>query len=82
VYCRFCTRSYAVGGGTDTVTKKPQKPSRKRWEVVFQYIESHPDLQDIVVSGGDAYYLQPDDLREIGERYEDISMRGILIKCY
>jgi L-lysine 2,3-aminomutase len=36
---------------------------------VFQYIESHPDLKDIVVSGGDAYYLQPEDLREIGERY-------------
>ncbi|KAF1917103.1 hypothetical protein BDU57DRAFT_557171 [Ampelomyces quisqualis] len=68
VYCRFCTRSYAVGAGTDSVTKKPQKPSRKRWETVFQYIENHPDLQDIVVSGGDAYYLQPDDLRAIGER--------------
>jgi lysine 2,3-aminomutase len=68
VYCRFCTRSYAVGASTDTVAKKPQKPSRKRWEVVFQWIESHPDLQDIVVSGGDAYYLQPEDLREIGER--------------
>jgi lysine 2,3-aminomutase len=50
------------------VSKKPQKPSRKRWEIVFQHIESHPDLQDIVVSGGDAYYLSPDDLREIGER--------------
>jgi lysine 2,3-aminomutase len=33
VYCRFCTRSYAVGASTDTVSKKPQKPSRKRWEV-------------------------------------------------
>jgi lysine 2,3-aminomutase len=70
VYCRFCTRSYAVGGGTDTVTKKPQKPSRK------------PDLQDIVVSGGDAYYLQPEDLREIGERYKHNSMRDILINYY
>ncbi|KAF2829661.1 kama family protein [Ophiobolus disseminans] len=68
VYCRFCTRSYAVGEKTETVDKRPQKPSRKRWEVVFQYIESHPELQDIVVSGGDAYYLQPEDLREIGER--------------
>jgi lysine 2,3-aminomutase len=70
VYCRFCTRSYAVGEKTDTVTKKPQKPSRRRWEVVFQHIESHPDLHDIVVSGGDAYYLEPDNLLEIGQRYE------------
>lgn len=68
MYCRFCTRSYAVGPKTEIAAKRPQKPSRKRWEVVFQYIETHPELQDIVVSGGDAYYLAPDDLRDIGER--------------
>ncbi|KAF1924668.1 kama family protein [Didymella exigua CBS 183.55] len=68
VYCRFCTRSYAVGANTETVSKSPQKPSRRRWEVVFQHIENDPSLHDIVVSGGDAYYLQPEDLREIGER--------------
>ncbi|KAF2130918.1 kama family protein [Dothidotthia symphoricarpi CBS 119687] len=68
VYCRFCTRSYAVGANTDTVSKSPQKPSRKRWELIFQHIETHSDLQDIVVSGGDAYYLQPEDLKLIGER--------------
>jgi lysine 2,3-aminomutase len=69
VYCRFCTRSYAVGANTETVSKSPQKPSRRRWEIVFQHIENDPSLHDIVVSGGDAYYLQPDDLREIGERF-------------
>lgn len=69
VYCRFCTRSYAVGANTETVSKSPQKPSRRRWEVVFQHIENDPSLHDIVVSGGDAYYLQPADLREIGERF-------------
>ncbi|KAF1360113.1 kama family protein [Lizonia empirigonia] len=68
VYCRFCTRSYAVGANTETVSKSPQKPSRRRWEVVFQQIEKTPSLHDIVVSGGDAYYLQPADLKEIGER--------------
>lgn len=68
VYCRFCTRSYAVGANTETVSKSPQKPSRRRWEVVFKHIESDPSLHDIVVSGGDAYYLQPEDLKEIGER--------------
>ena len=72
VYCRFCTRSYAVGGNTDTVSKKPQKPSRKRWEVVFEHIANDESLQDIVVSGGDSYFLQPDHVREIGERLLDI----------
>ncbi|KAF2185180.1 kama family protein [Zopfia rhizophila CBS 207.26] len=68
VYCRFCTRSYAVGGNTDTVSKTPQKPSRKRWEAVFNHIEHNAAIQDIVVSGGDAYYLQPEDIKEIGAR--------------
>ncbi|KAF1836867.1 kama family protein [Decorospora gaudefroyi] len=72
VYCRFCTRSYAVGGNTDTVAKKPQKPSRKRWEVVFEHIANDESLQDIVVSGGDAYFLQPDHVREIGYRLLNI----------
>jgi lysine 2,3-aminomutase len=57
-----------VGASTETVSKSPQKPSRKRWEIVFQHIEHDKTLHDIVVSGGDAYYLQPEDLKEIGER--------------
>ncbi|KAF2808934.1 kama family protein [Mytilinidion resinicola] len=68
VYCRFCTRSYAVGANTDTVAKHSQKPSRKRWEAVFSYIEHTPNITDIVVSGGDAYYLQPEHIMEIGTR--------------
>ncbi|EOA90777.1 hypothetical protein ACJQWK_11189 [Exserohilum turcicum] len=72
VYCRFCTRSYAVGGNTETVSKKPQKPSRTRWEVVFEHIANDESLEDIVVSGGDAYFLQPDHIREIGNRLLDI----------
>lgn len=64
----FCTRSYAVGADTDTVKKDSLKPTRRRWEEVFAYIENQPGLHDIVVSGGDSYYLQPDQLVMIGER--------------
>ncbi|KAK3362968.1 hypothetical protein B0T25DRAFT_562009 [Lasiosphaeria hispida] len=74
-YCMFCTRSYAVGADTDTVTKASLKPTRRRWEDAFAYIESQPGLHDIVVSGGDSYYLQPEQLRLIGERL--ISMPNI-----
>ncbi|KAF2169215.1 hypothetical protein M409DRAFT_20438 [Zasmidium cellare ATCC 36951] len=68
VYCRFCTRSYAVGSNTESVTKASQRPTRKRWEAMFEYIEQNPEIQDVVVSGGDSYYLQPEQLRLIGER--------------
>jgi len=68
VYCRFCTRSYAVGDGTETVTKASQKPQLHRWEKMFQYIEQNPQIQDVVVSGGDSYSLPGHQLQIIGER--------------
>lgn len=71
----FCTRSYAVGADTDTLTKASLKPTRKRWEEAFAYIESTEELKDIVVSGGDSYYLQPEHIMMIGERL--ISMENI-----
>ncbi|KAK5132171.1 hypothetical protein LTR08_000328 [Meristemomyces frigidus] len=68
VYCRFCTRSYAVGSNTESVTKASMKPTKRRWEAMFEHIEKTPEIQDVVVSGGDSYYLQADHLRLIGDR--------------
>jgi lysine 2,3-aminomutase len=68
VYCRFCTRSYAVGKPTEAVKKTALKPTRRRWDRMFDYIENTPAIQDVVVSGGDSYYLQPQQLFEIGSR--------------
>lgn len=67
-YCVFCTRSYAVGAHTDSVTKTFFKPIRRRWDAIFDYIEATPRIQDVVVSGGDSYYLEPDQIQYIGER--------------
>lgn len=55
--------------------KTSLKPTRKRWDEAFTYIESNKDLQDIVVSGGDSYYLQPEHIMMIGDRL--ISMDNI-----
>lgn len=68
VYCRFCTRSYAVGLDTPMVDKVNLNQRPARWETAFEYIASRPELEDIVVSGGDAYNLRADRLRAIGER--------------
>lgn len=68
VYCRFCTRSYAVGLDTDTVEKVQLKPKKDRWSKAFAYIASRPELEDIVISGGDAFNLRADWIREIGTR--------------
>ena len=66
VYCRFCTRSYAVGSDTDEVTKVALRVDEERWKSAFAYIGSRPELEDIVISGGDAYNLRSDQLESIG----------------
>lgn len=68
VYCRFCTRSYAVGINTDQVEKISLKAKQTRWEDAFEYIESRPELEDIVISGGDTYQLKARQIETIGMR--------------
>ncbi|KAI0879289.1 L-lysine-aminomutase [Hypoxylon argillaceum] len=75
VYCVFCTRSYGVGADTILVTKRTFKLARTRLKNAFAYIESQENLKDIVVSGGDAYYLPPHVLEGIGDRL--IGMKNI-----
>ena len=67
VYCRFCTRSYAIGSDTDLVTKLSFKPVPKKWHSAFAYLASRPEIEDVVISGGDTYMLIPDRVRQIGE---------------
>jgi len=67
VYCRFCTRSYAVGIDTEEVEKVHLRANDDRWRRAFSYIASRPELEDIVVSGGDAYNLRPAQITEIGD---------------
>ena len=67
VYCRFCTRSYAIGPDTEEVEGKARLASSpKSWGQAFAYIRQRPELEDIVISGGDVYQLKPEHLEEIG----------------
>jgi lysine 2,3-aminomutase len=68
VYCRFCTRSYAVGVDTDMVDKVSLKATEDRWERAFKYISERAELEDIVVSGGDSYQLKARQITLIGNR--------------
>jgi lysine 2,3-aminomutase len=68
VYCRFCTRSYAVGVDTDGVEKVSLKATEDRWDQAFQYISERVELEDIVVSGGDSYQLKARQITLIGNK--------------
>ena len=72
VYCRFCTRSYAVGLDTEEVEKVHFGALADRWEQVFTYIASRPELEDIVISGGDVANLKAEHIEYIGDRLLNI----------
>lgn len=49
-YCRYCTRSRLVGRHALC----PETAGLKQnWEKAFDYIRSHPEIRDVLVSGGD-----------------------------
>src|SRR5688572_4865750 len=48
-YCRFCTRRRKVGD--------PEKIPLNQYESAFAYIRSHPEIRDIILSGGDPMML-------------------------
>jgi len=46
VNCRYCTRSRVVAHGH-------LKPDRERWDRAIAYVAGHPEVRDVLVSGGD-----------------------------
>ncbi|HEY2734621.1 MAG TPA: KamA family radical SAM protein, partial [Polyangiales bacterium] len=46
VYCRFCTRSRMVGAGGGA-------RSLPQLMAAFDYLRAHPEIRDVIVSGGD-----------------------------
>jgi lysine 2,3-aminomutase len=66
VYCRYCTRSRLVGGAVD----HQKNPSS--WEKAFEYIESHPEVRDVLLSGGDPLTLPDETLAYLLSRLRKI----------
>ncbi|KAI4596248.1 hypothetical protein KJ359_005755 [Pestalotiopsis sp. 9143b] len=68
-YCSYCTRSYDIGADTETLEKKGLfKQRRAQWDACLDHIASTPEIQDVVVSGGDSFFIGPQHLIEIGQR--------------
>ena len=56
-YCRYCTRSRMVGeAGGEYQFSVPQ------WERALAYIEAHPEIRDVLLSGGDPLTLADEKL--------------------
>lgn len=68
VYCSYCTRSRIIGGSTDTVNKQTYGANLERAEAAFKYIEANERIEDVVISGGDAFNMTAKHIKAIGER--------------
>ncbi|MGH6767455.1 MAG: lysine-2,3-aminomutase-like protein [Xanthobacteraceae bacterium] len=58
VYCRFCFRREMVGPG-----KRPAL-SRAALDAALAYISAHPEIWEVILTGGDPLILSPRRLRE------------------
>lgn len=56
-YCRFCTRKRKVGD--------PSKIHPRYIEDGINYIKDHPEVRDVIISGGDPLVLSDDKLEAI-----------------
>jgi len=54
VFCRYCTRSRMV-------TEK-KTISKRQWENGIEYIRNHPEIRDVLISGGDPLTLPTEKL--------------------
>ncbi len=65
LYCRHCTRRRLVGQPEETL------PGH-HVEAGLDYIEHHPEIRDVLLSGGDAFLLSDQRLEEILARLRQI----------
>jgi lysine 2,3-aminomutase len=51
MYCRFCTRKRAttVRGGWDAISRNDER--------MIEYVRAHPEIRDVIISGGDPLTL-------------------------
>ncbi len=57
MYCRFCTRKRAtmVRGGWDAISRNDER--------MIEYVREHPEIRDVIVSGGDPLTLPASKLK-------------------
>ena len=69
-YCRFCTRKRKVGD--------PTKISLKYIDDGIDYIDQHPEIRDVIISGGDPLLMSDERIEYILEKLRRIEHVEIL----
>ncbi len=64
-YCRYCMRSRLVGKGT-------LLPNIAMWERALEYIRTHCEVRDVLISGGDPLIMADDRIEWLLQRLRAI----------
>ncbi len=64
-YCRFCFRR-------EEPVNRTNQPSEQDWRVILNFLETHPEIEEPILSGGDPLTLDNDMLFGIRNRFEAI----------
>lgn len=65
VYCRYCFRKDMIGPGSDAMHTDDL-------EAALNYIRTHPEIWEVILTGGDPFILSPRRLAEIMDALEAI----------
>jgi lysine 2,3-aminomutase len=71
MYCRFCTRKRKVGDDQ-------KNPSMEEIKKGIEYISSHEDIRDVLISGGDPFLISNNRIDEILGRLREIDHLEII----
>jgi len=72
VYCRFCFRRETVGRGED------QMLSSGALDAALAYIGTHPEIWEVIMTGGDPFILSPRRLADVTARLSAIEHVKVL----
>ncbi|MGE4545462.1 MAG: KamA family radical SAM protein [Pedobacter sp.] len=71
MYCRFCTRKRKVGGENMVI-------NRSTIQAGIDYIRAHPEIRDVILSGGDPLLLSDEQLGWILQQLRTIPSLEII----
>jgi len=69
-FCRYCTRSRIVGGKKNYI--------KKDWDEGIKYISEHPEIVDVLLSGGDFFMLSNSNIEYLLDKVSNITHVKIL----
>lgn len=70
-YCRFCFRA-------DYLNHPAPSSIFDLWDPIEQYLRSHTEIREVLLSGGDPLMLSDADIDRLGHKIRDVSARMII----